>query len=319
MLQKKAESGGTMELCVLGEYLIDFTPSGKNPNGLPLYAQNPGGAPVNVACACAKLGVSAGVITRISRDPFGCFLFDYLRELGSVDMRGVVRGGEPTGLAFVTLDASGDRDFVFFREGCADSMLRREDVDLSLLEECSVFHFSSVSLVSPVSREATLFAAAKAREQGKTVSFDINYRPFLWKSEEDAVREVAEAIGYADIVKASEEEAAVFGGLIRDCGAVIVLTTFGADGSAFETAAERGRVPSFPVNAVDTTGAGDCFMGAFLSRFIRSGKKAGEMEGRELTSMLEYANAAGALCATGYGAIAPQPNPEDVERLLESR
>ncbi len=311
-----------MELCVLGEYLIDFTPSGKNPDGMPLYAQNPGGAPVNVACACAKLDVPAGVITRISKDPFGEFLYGYLGSLGSVDMRGVARGEEPTGLAFVTLDASGDRDFVFFREGCADSMLRREDVDISLLEECSVFHFSSVSLASPVSRDATFYAAAKARELGKTVSFDINYRPFLWKSEEEAVREVEKALGYADVVKASEEEAALFGGTAEaflSKGAQLVLFTYGAEGSSFSNGREEGRVPSFPVDAVDTTGAGDCFMGAFLSRFIRGGKKAGEMEGRELTSMLEYANAAGALCATGYGAIAPQPYPEDVERLLESR
>ena len=118
------------DLCVLGEYLIDFTPQGLSDRGLPLYTSNPGGAPANVACAAAKLGTTASVITKISTDPFGNFLYDYIKGLGIVDLRGIRRSSDPTGLAFVTLNAEGDRDFVFFRDHCADAMLSCEDMTL---------------------------------------------------------------------------------------------------------------------------------------------------------------------------------------------
>ncbi len=315
-----------MELCVLGEYLIDFTPAGVNEAGMHLYARNPGGAPVNVACGCAKLGVSAGVMTGVSRDPFGVFLRDYLGSLGNVDMRGVKEKDGPTGLAFVTLGPGGERDFAFFRDGCADTLLAPEDIDDALLEECSVFHFSSVSLVRGSAREATFHAASRAKELGKTVSFDINYRAPLWDSEAEARRQVERALGLADIVKVSEEEAVLFGGSEEGCaehfcsrGASLTLVTMGGEGSFFDSGRETGKAEAFAVDAVDTTGAGDCFMGAFLSRFIRSGKRVQELTGSELQEMLVFANAAGALCTTGYGAIAPQPTEEDIEKLIRER
>jgi len=312
-----------MQLCVLGEYLIDFTPQGKTELGLPLYAQNPGGAPTNVACAAAKLGVSAGVITKISTDALGCFLYDYLKGLSVVDMRGVLRSDDPTGLAFVSLRDDGEREFTFFRNGCADSMLREQDIDTALIEECAVFHFSSVSLVCEPARSATLYAARLAKSLGKTVSFDINYRPLLWGSEEDAKVQVAAALQLADIVKASEEEAALFGGSIAAApdaflaaGAKLVLLTFGSEGSAYHTADVNGNVPAFSVAAVDATGAGDNFMGAFLAAYIRGGYSADTLSAHQLTALLRYANAAGATCASRYGAIAGQATEADIAQLL---
>ena len=312
-----------MKLCVLGEYLIDFTPQGKTELGLPLYAQNPGGAPTNVACAAAKLGVSAGVITKISTDALGCFLYGYLKGLSVVDMRGVLRSDDPTGLAFVSLREDGEREFTFFRNGCADSMLTEQDIDTALLEECEVFHFSSVSLVSEPARSATLYAAALAKSLGKTVSFDINYRPLLWQSETEAKLQVGRALKVADIVKASEEEAALFGfgvvaapAVFLAKGAKLVLLTFGSEGSAFYTAEHSADVPAFSVKAVDATGAGDNFMGAFLAALIRSEKKPSQLTENELYEMLRYANAAGAVCASRYGAIAGQATPEDISAML---
>ena len=312
------------DLCVLGEYLIDFTPQGLSERGLPMYAQNPGGAPTNVACAAAKLGTSASVITKISRDPFGNFLYDYIKGLGIVDLRGIRRSDDPTGLAFVTLNADGDRDFVFFRDRCADAMLSGDDIDLSLIDECTVFHFSSVSLVAEESRAATVFAAKEAKKRGKTVSFDINYRALLWNDEEKAKAEVEKVLPLADLIKVSEEEAVIFGGSLegaadhfRSFGAKLVLVTLGADGSCFSGSAGEGTVPSFKVKAIDTTGAGDNFMGAFLARMIQSSKKPEDLTAEELTEMLRYANAAGAVCASRYGAIDGQAVPEDIRSLLE--
>ena len=311
------------DLCVLGEYLIDFTPQGLSERGLPLYAQNPGGAPANVACAAAKLGASSAVITKISTDPLGNFLYEYIKGLGIVDLRGVRRSNDPTGLAFVTLNAEGDRDFVFYRDHCADAMLSCDDIDLSLIDECKVFHFSSVSLVAEESRAATVFAVQEAKKRGKTVSFDINYRALLWNDEEKAKAEVEKVLPLADLIKVSEEEAVLFGGSLEEApayfmsfGAKVVLVTLGADGSCFYTKDASATVPTFPVKTLDTTGAGDNFMGAFLAWIIKNGAPVEQLSQDELREALRYANAAGAICASRYGAIDGQATPEDIASFL---
>ena len=201
-----------IRLYVLGEYIIDFTWQGKDDRGFPKYTQNPGGAPANVACAASRPGTPSGIITKLSNDVFGQFLYQYAQSLGCVDLRGVIRSDDPTGIAFALLDEAGERDFVFFRHNCADAMLRPGDIPEELLKECDVLHFSSVSLAASPAREATLHAVRLARRFGKTISFDINFRPPLWKEPEDARAIVAEAMALADIVKASEEEARMFGG-----------------------------------------------------------------------------------------------------------
>ena len=313
-----------IRLCVLGEYLIDFTPQGLSERGLPLYAQNPGGAPANVACVAAKLGTKSAVITKISYDPLGCFLYNYMEKQKVVDMRGIVRSNDPTGLAFVVLKEDRDRDFVFYRDNCADSMLSADDIDLSLLDECSIFHFSSVSLVSSVSAEATRFAARYAKEHGKIVSFDINYRAMLWDSEERAIKEVEQLLGLADIVKVSEEEAVLFGGSLEHAaekfhglGAKIVLITLGSQGSIYDNGLVNGLVPSYPIKAVDATGAGDNFMGAFLAWLDHSGKELDELNRGDLVEALRYSNAAGAICASRFGAIDGQASQDDIDLFLK--
>ena len=313
-----------IQLCVLGEYIIDFTWQGKDEKGLPKYTQNPGGAPANVACAASKLGTPAGIITKLSNDVFGRFLYSYAESLGCVDLRGVIRSDDPTGIAFALLDETGERDFVFYRQNCADAMLRPEDIPVELLEECDVLHFSSVSLAASPAREATIHAVRLARQMGKTISFDINFRAPLWAVPEEAKSAVAEAMALADIVKASEEEAEMFGAkapeeaarIFLDCGPKLVLITYGGDGSGFYTNRFSGTVPSFKVHTVDTTGAGDNFMGGFLSRFIREGAAPEELSAETLSQMLRYANAAGAICASRFGAIAGQATEEEILEFM---
>ena len=313
-----------IQLCVLGEYIIDFTWQGKDEKGLPRYTQNPGGAPANVACAASKLGTPAGIITKLSNDVFGRFLYSYAQGLGCVDLRGVIRSDDPTGIAFAMLDDTGERDFVFYRHNCADAMLRPEDIPVELLEECSVLHFSSVSLAASPAREATMHAVRLAKQMGKTVSFDINFRQPLWAVPEDAKAAVAEAMALADIVKASEEEAELFGAetyeeaakVFLGRGPKLVLITYGSEGSGYYTETFSGKVPAFKVNTVDTTGAGDNFMGGFMSRFIREGVAPEKLTEETLSQMLRYANAAGAICASRFGAIAGQATEEEILEFM---
>lgn len=314
---------GRVDLIVLGEYIIDFTTAGKNADGLPMYIQNPGGAPTNVACAASELGTKAAVITKLSNDEFGEFLFSYLKNLNMVDLRGIVRSDDPTGIAFALLNDEGERSFKFYRHACADSLLSEEDINLELLNECKVLHFSSVSLASEVSRKATMFAVKKAKELGKIVSFDINYRPFLWNENDDARVYVNEALKYADVVKVSDEEAEYFGDKDVDKAAkalnknnALVVITFGSKGSMYFKDDIKGSVDSYKVVTKDTTGAGDNFVGAFLTKLIESNKRPNELNENEIKDILKFANAAGAINASKMGAINGRARLTEINELI---
>jgi len=317
---------GRVNLVVLGEYLIDFTSAGKSDNGLPMYIQNPGGAPANVACAASELGCKAGVITKVSNDYLGQFLYKYISDLKIVDLRGIIRSDDPTGLAFAILSDTGERSFQFFRKDCADSMLSKEDINMELLNECDVLHFSSVSLASKVSREATFYAIKEAKKLGKIISFDVNYRPLLWSKDDDARVYVDEALEYADLVKVSEEEAEYFGDKDYDLAAkklnknnALVIITFGDKGSNYYGNGFKGTIPSYKVVAKDTTGAGDNFIAAFLTKLIESNKKPNELSEEEIKDILKYSNAAGAINATKYGAINGRAKEEEIQELFNKQ
>ncbi|MEI3014201.1 MAG: carbohydrate kinase [Ruthenibacterium lactatiformans] len=174
------------DIVALGESLIDFTPSGENSQGMALFARNPGGAPANVLAMAAKLGGKTAFIGKVGDDAFGAFLKKTMEDAG-VDVRGLRMTREyPTTLAFVQLTPEGNRSFTFYRKPGADVMLAPAEVDRALLRDCRIFHFGSVSLTDEPCRTATLEAAREAKAAGAMISYDPNYRPFLWDSAERA-------------------------------------------------------------------------------------------------------------------------------------
>ncbi|UUZ85420.1 carbohydrate kinase [Paenibacillus sp. P26] len=190
----------------LGEYLIDFTPYGLSDAGQPLYERNPGGAPVNVAAALAKLGKKAGFIGKVGEDPFGRYLRQAPLEM-SVAADGLVFTKEAhTTMAFVHLDANGERSFHFARQPGADQLLSEQDIHWSMLENTRIFHFGSLLMTAEPSYTATVRAVQAARKNGALISFDPNYRASLWTDESRARHTIHTGLGMADLVKVSEEE-----------------------------------------------------------------------------------------------------------------
>lgn len=314
------------DVAALGESLIDFTPEGTNGMGMPLFSQNPGGAPANVLAMNAKLGGRTAFIGKVGADGFGDFLRDTMAAAG-IDVGGLRRTAAcGTTLAFVHLDPSGDRSFSFYRKPGADILLEPGEVDPALLRSCRVFHFGSVSLTDEPSRSATLHAARTARSAGAVVSYDPNYRAFLWDDEAQAVAQMTAGLDLADIVKVSEEEMTLLTGetdlergaeALRAHGAALVLVTRGPDGAYFLAEGGRGLVPAYPVHAVDTTGSGDAFLGALLWRL--RGLSVAELDRvsqAEWASHVAFANAAGGLTATKKGAIPAMPDLAQIERLV---
>ncbi|MBL8146351.1 MAG: hypothetical protein JNL34_08195 [Anaerolineae bacterium] len=311
-----------MDVLCMGELLIDFVAleSGVAVGDASGFLKAAGGAPANVAVAAARLGHSAGLIGQVGDDPFGHYLAGVLAANG-VDVRGLRFSPEArTALAFVSLGPGGERDFIFYRHPSADMLMRPEDVDLSLIDSCSIFHFGSITLIGEPSRSATLAAVRHARAGGKLISYDPNLRMSLWPSAEAAKTGMLLGMQDAEVVKVSQEELTFLSGqshagaLWRD-GMKLIIVTHGADGATLYTPRERFTAPGFPVEAVDTTGAGDSFVAALLSGLLTYG----DAFDRHLPEIAHFANATGALTTTRKGAIPALPTRQQVEAFLASR
>lgn len=315
-----------LDAITVGEVLIDFTPAGSNEYGFQSFSANPGGAPANVMAALAKWGRKSGFIGKVGKDTFGEFLQQVLEQAG-VDTRGLVLS-EPyrTTLAFVHLQPDGDRSFSFYRSPGADMMLSPEEVREELVAETGLLHFGSVSLTDEPSASATLHAARLARSLGKLVSYDPNLRPALWKSLDEAKLRIREGLELAHIVKLSEEELEFLTGeqnleagteqLYREFKTPVILVTLGAEGSFLRLGGECRRIPGRAVQAVDTTGAGDCYLAGFLLKLMEWGGPVEQLDAATAESMAAFANAAGALITLRKGAIPAIPQLAEIEVFL---
>ncbi|MCL2103337.1 MAG: carbohydrate kinase [Syntrophorhabdaceae bacterium] len=312
----------------MGESLIDFVTL---PSGAPskiLMEGNPGGAPLNVLSAAAKLDRETAYITKVGKDVFGALIKKQIEGL-SISLDGLIEGDELTTLAIVTLDEAGDRSFAFYRNQTADVSLAEAEVDFELIKTARIFHFGSVSMTHQPARDATIASARFAQEQGIKVSFDPNYRAFLWKNEEEAIKAIRLGMGLADYAKVSEEEAFLLtgtkdpeasAGMLADEYALdFVAVTLGSNGAGAIANGVYRFLPTYDVKVIDTTGAGDAFWGASLHKLLGYEEKGLALNGEALEELLDYANAAGAITTTGLGAQAPLPTDGDIRALIETQ
>lgn len=318
------------DLVSLGEALIDFTPCGTSTDGNPLYSQNPGGGPANLACAAAKLGVKTAFMGKVGADAFGSHLIHTIAAHG-VDVRSLRQSEtHPTALAFVHLAAGGERSFSFYRQNTADTALTADDLDMELLKNCRYFFFSSVLMTAQPSQSTSFWAAETAKQHGAHIVFDPNLRPLLWDTLENAKTCICRALTMADIVKLSEEEAVFVAGVSDPHTAAEQLTadfpnvtlwlvTLGADGCIAKTASHTLHIPAYRVTAVDATAAGDTFTGAFLAALLQTGRQPHILTPEQLTACCAFANAAGALATTKKGGIPSLPDRAAIQALQQSK
>lgn len=314
------------DVTALGECLIDFTPYGRGADGTELFAMNPGGAPVNVLVQLSRLNKKTAFIGKVGNDFHG----QYLR--GVLDSNRIYTGAmvyaedAHTTLAFVTLDRDGNREFSFSRKPGADTLLRPDEIDPETLN-CRIFHCGSLSLTDEPARSATIKAVESAKKNGAIISFDPNYRAPLWRSEDIAAQQIRSILKYVDVLKVSDEEI----GLLSDkntlktatdellsCGMSIVAVTLGADGVFIASRGCSFYSRAFKCRAVDTTGAGDSFCGAFLSGLLDSDKGPEELTQDELERIARAANAAASLCIQKKGAIPAIPYAGQIGELLDN-
>lgn len=313
------------DVVALGELLIDFTQNGLSAQGNPLFEANPGGAPCNVLAMLAKLGKKTAFIGKVGRDLFGNMLRDTLRAAQISDRGLLVDETANTTLAFVHTKPDGDREFSFYRRPGADMMLSEADLDAGLISDCKIFHFGTVSCTHEGVRRATFAAAHMAKDAGRLISFDPNLRPALWDDLEAARACMNQGCRLADVLKIADNEALFLSGkqdleqaaqwLRAEYPDKLILLTLGGAGSAGFLGEISVRVPGFKVNTIETTGAGDTFMGCCLNYLLENGLQPPTQDG--LFHMLRFANAAAALVTTKKGAIRSMPGRDEVLRLMD--
>ncbi|KVT58433.1 2-dehydro-3-deoxygluconokinase [Burkholderia ubonensis] len=301
------------EILALGEAMVEFNQSQP---GRPEFLQGFGGDTSNFCIAAARQGASAGFVSAVGDDPFGRLLSELWRSEG-VDTTYVrIDHAAPTGVYFVTHGPNGHQ-FDYLRAGSAASRYATGDLPLDALAAAKALHLSGISLaISAAACDAAFAAIEHARRNGAKVSFDTNLRLKLWPLPR-ARAVMREALRQTDICLPSwEDVTAITGADDRDAivdamlelGPQVVALKLGKDGAYVATPHERRVVPGFTVEAIDATGAGDCFGGAFVARIVA---------GDDPFTAARYANAAAALSTTGYGAVAPIPRRDAVERLMQ--
>ena len=316
------------DVIALGELLIDFTSSAPSGQGNPQFEANPGGAPCNVLAMLARLGRRAAFVGKVWDDLFGRMLKGSIVETGIDAGALVLDPAAHTTLAFVQNAPDGDRAFSFYRDPGADELLTPEELPESALRSAGIFHFGSLSLTREPSRAATRRAVALAAEGGAIVSFDPNLRPSLWKSLDAAREEMLWGCSVCQVLKVAEEELSFLtteedleagaAKLRRDFPNIrLLLVTKGKEGSTAFWKEHQVSRPGYPVEAIDTTGAGDTFCGCCLHHILEWGLE--NLDGERLGEMLSFANAAAGLVTTRKGALRSMPEEAEVRRLLANR
>ncbi len=316
------------DVVALGELLIDFIQNGVSEQGNPLFEANPGGAPCNVLAMLKKLGYTTAFVGKVGEDSFGKMLGDTIHSLG-IGTEGLKFDQEiPTTLALVHHKEDGDRDFSFYRNPGADIMLREDEIEDSLIENCRIFHFGSLSMTAEPVVTATKKALALAKEQGKLISFDPNLRPPLWKSLEDAKDAIWFGIRQCDILKIADNEIQWLTGetdfdkgvevIRKETDAMLINVTLGKDGSIAYYKNKRVFVePFLNDRTVDTTGAGDTFCACVLGSVLEYGLE--DLSEEQLAYMLTRANAAASIVTTRKGAIRSMPEICEIETLIKEK
>ena len=313
-------------VCV-GDLLIDFVPTvtGTGLVDAPAFQKAPGGAAANVAVGLARLGVASAFMGMVGDDPFGHFLADTLARAGVDTAPLRFTPAARTALAFVSLRADGEREFMFYRHPSADMLFTPDAVDTAAIHAAQALHFDSISLAAPNPRASSLSAADRAAAAGHLVTYDVNLRLPLWPSAEDAKAGILTGLAKAQVVKLSDDELEFLTGS-RDPAAVrtlwhdglrLVALSRGGAGSTWFTPTARNDVATMKVAAVDTTGAGDGFMAGLIAGILAEPDAVADPA--RLDRICRFANAVGALTTLERGAIPALPTRAAVETFLEGR
>ena len=278
----------------------------------------------------SKMGGNTAFIGKVGNDLFGRYLCSIL-ESNNINTDGLIVSSEyNTSLAFVDLDSSGEREFLFYRNKCADSELAFEEIDKALIQSAKIFHFGTVSMSCGESRNTTVKVIKFAKKVPCIISMDMNYRAHIWQNENEAYSVISEILPYVDILKLSEEELYLLTKqrdiekaicvLHNTCNAALIFITCGGNGAYAFNDTNVMYYPAYKMNVIDTTGAGDAFYGAALYHLKDyTLAQMRKLDGDTLEKILMIATASGGLTTENYGGIPAIPSRSAIENFLKGK
>jgi fructokinase len=325
-----AEAAPLLDVVCMGETLVDFLPaeSGRRVREVSAWSPCIGGSLANVSVGLARLGARSGLVSVLGGDEFGHLLRERLAAEG-VDVSHLRQTNEArTGLVFISLDARGERSFTYFRTRSAELLLGEQDVDPEFLGRTRVLHWGSNSLHLPEARVAVQRAIERVREAGHIVSCDPNLRLHAWADPLEAKGVLERLLPLCTVVKLSEEEVPFITGaqeplaaleFLRALGVALPVVTLGEKGAALLWHGEVVHIPAPPTRVVDTTGAGDGFVAAFLYGLTRRYSDARALRGAtrdSLTELATFACVVGSRVVERLGAVAGLPRAAEVAERM---
>jgi 5-dehydro-2-deoxygluconokinase len=298
------------------------------------FAKYLGGSPTNTTVGAARLGLNAGLVTRVGADHMGRFIHEQLvRE--RVDVRGVITDpARLTALVILGIRDRGSFPLLFYRENCADMALTETDVDASWVGSAGAVLINGTHLSRPCVYAASLAAARCVKAKGGRVVFDVDYRPVLWGltgpdrgedrfiANEDVTRRLQQVLPLCDLIVGTEEELHILGGVtdtvaalksIRQKSAALLVCKLGANGcvafsGTIPDRLDQGFVGSgFAIEVFNVLGAGDAFMAGFLRGWLRD---------EPLARCCEWGNACGAIVVSRHGCAPAMPTWVELQQFL---
>lgn len=304
----------------IGESLIDFMPTGDNLT----FQAKAGGAPSNVCACIAKLGGVGCYLGKLSEDIFSRFLLKTMQKWGVNTDFTIIDKNYQTALAFVSHDENGDREFNFYRKESCDLMLNKDEIKAETFDSGDILHFCSVGLVESPSKYAHLRAIELAKTKNCIVSFDVNVRERLWDSLDNCISTIKQFLAFADIVKVTDDELVLLTDEKQEKKAIdkmfdlatnakLIVVTKGGEGAVcYDKNGESYFSKAADVKVVDTTGAGDCFIGCLLFK-LNIGEASLTISG--IKDAMDFASLGCGVVIGKKGAIESMPTIEDIEKL----
>jgi sugar/nucleoside kinase (ribokinase family) len=316
----------------MGELLVEFVSTADNISlaESPGFIKAPGGAPANVAVAVQRLGLPAGFVGKVGDDPFGIFLRKSLAQSGVDVSHLFIDPYARTTAVYVAVWHDGHKDLCFYRNPGADMLINESEISADIFKGARCFHYGSISFIDQPSCAAQHKAINLARSQGLMITYDPNYRPTLWPDVRTAQTVMQDGFRYCHLAKVSSEEWKIVTGsadiqrgisFVLDQGVELLVISRGERGALVTNGDYVIESPAFPVEVVETTGAGDGFMAAIITKLLPLREKLGSLARIDLGTMqdtLRYANAVGALTCTRRGAIPALPTYDEVERFIHN-
>ena len=312
-------------LTAVGDILADYTPLPSSGRSRYEFMTNIGGTATDCVAAASRLGLTTMLVGRTGEDFMGEYAMNILQDYG-VDTSQISRdSGRFTAHNFISLDADGERRFTFGTRSSAFQQLGLEHIDLDAVFDCRMLYLTGMDLVDGPILATTNVLVREARLRGIPVAFDLNYRDALFSGLPQFQDRVGFILPYVSFIKGARDEfeavlgtqdLAELGARLSAAGPELIIMTEDGRGASYWWDGVTRHFDAVDIEVVDTTGAGDCFMGAALSGLDRIGGLPA-LSHERLADIMAHANAAAAICTSGFGAIAPLPDLDAVERRLD--